>query len=117
MLHGLIPTLHPVDLKCPAASKSSSETPSIALPRQTAPDSFGSDMQPRLRPQQHEAEGSSKKNPKGCAVETRKRKTLMTKLDGRVRLLHEKLEEMLVIKDDMQCCTLVCLGRIIWLDQ
>ena len=109
MLHGLVPTLQPVDLTTPAAASSSSQRLSFAFPQQTAPPTLGEGML-RRSASENESLGGGPPTKKASAAEVKKKKILMNKLDMKIKLGHEKLEELGIVQDDVKESSLLCLA-------
>ena len=103
MLHGLVPTLQPADPKAAGAASSSAQTLSRALPAQVSPDDLG--------------KGLTGGNEADIANETgklrpgdaKKKKVLLNKLEMKIKLTKEKLEELGVLEDEIKD------SRALWL--
>ena len=95
MLHGLVPTMG-------SGSRSSADEASLALPApQAEDDSLGADIAGK----QHKHGGHSGTMPAG---ETKKRKGLTGKLDNKMKLGYEKLDDLAVLQDDVSKSSALC---------
>ena len=103
MLHNLVPTLNPSNPKVPSAAKSSTETLSRALPVQTSPDDLGKGIAGGNDVDMTADPGKARPG------DAKKKKALLSKLNAKVKLLDDKLEELGVLVDDVQGSSILWL--------
>ena len=114
MLHELVPTLNPAAVKGSkqpaAASKPSSAMPSIAMPQQHVPDSFGSGILTRKGPREAQEEDDKRVGP--SASETKKIKSLSNKLENKLKQGKGKLDDLEALEESVKKSTLLYLAYI-----
>ena len=102
MLHGLVPTLQPIDAKGTKQqpSKSSSEMPSIAMPKQLVPDSLGAGVPSKRCVSDKDLDGEDKQP--GKATEIKKKKALSNKLQTKMKQAEDKLEDLDTLEESIR---------------